>query len=83
MPATTLQKISGVLIITQTAGAGKYYASTAITGAKFSPNGTADGVNIFIAGDNYSIPLTDLTVNGQVPATMTTALVLLNSLFST
>lgn len=83
MAAVTFQKISGVLIITQTAGKGKYYASTAITGAKFSTNTAGDGVNITIAGDDYAISLTDLTVNGQIPATMTTALVLLNSLFST
>lgn len=82
MAAVTLSKVSGVLIITQTAGAGKYYAATAITSAKFNPNNTANGVNITIGGDNYSIPLTDLTVNGQVPTTMTTALVLLTSLFS-
>lgn len=81
MAAISLVKVSGVLSITQTAGAGKYYSSTAVAEAKFCPNNTNDGVNITIGGDNYSISLTDLRVNSQTPATMSTALVLLNSIF--
>ena len=81
--ATTLAKVSGVLIITQTAGLGRYYASTAISAGKFNSNSSADGVNITIGGDSYSIPLTELTVNGQVPSTMSTAITLLNSIFGT
>lgn len=79
--ATNLVKVSGVLSITQTAGQAKYYAATAVAGAKWNPNGAADGINLTIQGDSYYIALTDLTVNGQIPATMSTALVLLNSIF--
>lgn len=81
MPAIFLTKVSGVAIITQTAGAGKYYAATALANGKFSPNAAGDGVNITIGGDSYQIALTDLSVNSQTPATMSTALVLLNSFF--
>ena len=81
--ATNLVKVSGVLSITQTTGLGKYYAATAVANAKFSPTNDSLGVNITIGGDAYTIALTDLSVNSQVPATMTTALVLLNAIFGT
>lgn len=74
-------KVSGVLIITQTTGDGKYYASTAVAGAKFCPTSDGNGVNIKVGGDEYTISLTDLRVNGQAPATLSTALTLLNSIF--
>lgn len=79
--ATSLVKVSGVLSITETAGYGRYYAATAVANAKFNPNSAGDGILLTIGDDNYSIKLTDLRVNSQTPATMSTALVLLNSLF--
>lgn len=81
MPAISLVKVSGVLSITQTAGLGKYYSATAVANAKFNSNNAGDTVYLQIGGDNYEIALTDLRVNSQTPATMSTALVLLNSLF--
>jgi len=81
--AISFQKVSGVAIITQTAGAGKYYDPTALANAKFSPNGAGTGVNVTIGGDNYEISLADLTVNGDTPSTLSSALVLLNSFFGT
>lgn len=81
MPSTSLSKVSGVLNITQTSGQGRYYAATAVAGAKFNPNSAGDGVVVQILGDTFEIALTDLVVNSQTPATMSTALVLLNSIF--
>ena len=78
-----LQKISGVLSITQTTGYGKYYAATQVSGAKFNPTSDGTGVYIFIGTDSYTISLSDLRVNGQAPTTLSTALVLLNSIFGT
>jgi len=81
MAAILLAKISGVLSVTQTTGRPKYYAATAVANAKWNPNADGDGINLTISGDSYSIPLTDLRVNGQTPSTLTTALTLLNSIF--
>lgn len=79
--AISLLKISGVLSITQTAGRPNYYSSTLVSGAKFNSNSAGDGVVIWIGGDCYTISLTDLRVNSQAPATISTALTLLNSIF--
>lgn len=76
-----LAKVSGVLSITQTTGYARYYAATAVANAKFNPNSAGDGVLIQIAGDNFQISLDDLRVNSQAPSTLSTALVLLNSIF--
>lgn len=81
--AVSLTKVSGVLIITDTAGSGRYYGATAVANAKFNPNTEGTIVFITIAGDSYNVPLADLRVNSQTPATMSTALVLLNSIFGT
>ena len=81
--AITLTKVSGVLIITQTTGAGKYYAPTAVAEGKFAPNPAGTGVLITVGGDNYSISLTDLVVGTSSPSTISSALVLLNSIFGT
>lgn len=83
MAAISLLKVSGVLSITQTEGYGKYYGATAIAEAKYTPNSDATAVNLTIGGDNYFINLTDLRVNSQAPTTMSTALVLLNSILGT
>lgn len=76
-----LSKVSGMLIITQTTGSSSYYGATDITSAQFNPNGSGDAIYLQIGKDFYQIKLTDLRVNGQAPSTMSTALVLLNSLF--
>ena len=81
MAAIFLRKTSGVLSITQTTGYAKYYGATQVSGAKFNANPSGDGVLIDIGGDPYSISITDLRVNDQQPATLSTALVLLNSIF--
>lgn len=81
--AITLTKVSGVLIITQTAGAGKYYAPTAVAQGKFAPNAAGNGYLITVGGDNYSISLTDLVVGTTSPANIGSGLVLLNSIFGT
>lgn len=81
MPAINFQKTSGVVIVTQTSGAGKYYGTNSVV--KFSPNTAGNGVDINISGDPYMISLTDLTINGQVPANIGSALVMLNGLFGT
>lgn len=78
---TYLTKVSGVLNITQTTGQGRYYAPTAVANAKWNPNGDLTQINLTIDGDSYYIKLEDLRVNGQTPSTMSTALVLLNSIF--
>lgn len=83
MPAIYLRKTSGVLSITQTTGYAKYYAATQISSAKFNPTPDGAGVLIDIGGDPYTISLTDLRVNDQQPATLSTALILLNSIFGT
>lgn len=80
---TNITKVSGVVIITEQTGKGKYYASALATRTQFSANPAGDGFTISIGADNYQILRTDLQVNGQTPATMTTALVLLNSVFGT
>lgn len=78
-----LTKVSGMLIITQTTGAGSYYGATDISSAQFNPNGAGDTIYLQIGKDFYQIKLTDLRVNGQAPTTMSTALVLLNSILGT
>ncbi len=75
-----LTKVSGVLNITQTTGQGRYYGATAIANSKWNPNGDLTQINLTIDGDSYYIKLEDLRVNGQAPSTMSTALVLLNSI---
>lgn len=82
MPAVAFTKISGMYIVTQTSGAGKYY-SVAATPTKFNALPAGNGVLITMGSDIYSVSLTDLTVNGQYPSTLSTALVLLNSYFGT
>lgn len=78
MAATFLTKVSGVSQITQTTGFPKsYFGGT----GKYQSNADGTGVVIQIGGDTFQISLTDLRVNGQTPATLSTALVLLNSFF--
>lgn len=80
MATISLSKVSGMLIITQTTGKGKYYGATDISSAQYNPNGSGDAIYLQIGKDFYQIKLTELSVNGQIPATMSTALVLLNSI---
>ncbi len=83
MALTTLNKVSGVLIITQTTGYGKYYGATAIAGAKFAPTNDGLSVNLFIGDDNFQIPYGDVQVSASRATSLSNALVLLNSIIGT
>ena len=81
MAAVALTKVSSVIIITQTSGYPKsYFLSSALNG-KYMPTPDGLGVIIYIGGDSYTVKLSELSVNGQIPSTLSTALVLLNSIF--
>lgn len=73
-----ITKISGVVKVTPTGGQPFMY---------FGPIGTikTQGNNIYLKvnNDEYIFPYTDLTVNGQIPSSLTTAMTLLNSIFGT
>lgn len=81
MALTTFTKISGVLIVTQTAGLPIYYSSTALAQGKFKP--TPDGLNVYVTvgNDVYEIPYADVKVTNTRAVTLTDALTLLNSIF--
>lgn len=83
MALTTLNKVSGVLIITQTTGYGKYYGATAIASAKFAPTNDGLYVNLNIGSDNFQIAYGDVQVGATRATTLSTALVLLNSVIGT
>ena len=73
-------KISGV--VTVTSGSNPPKSFFGLSGS-YMTNASNDGFNIQIGEVNFQVSLTDLTVNGQAPSTMTTARVLLNSIFGT
>ena len=83
MALTTLTKISGMLIVTQTAGLPKYYGATAISDAKFAPTNDGLNVNIVIGNDNFIVPFGDVKVTSTRAVTLTDALTLLNSILGT
>lgn len=81
MALTTFTKVSGVLIVTQTAGRPKYYAATALANGKFSPSSDGLDVNITVGNDNFQIPFGDVQVTSTRATTLSQALTLLNSIF--
>lgn len=81
MALTTFTKVSGVLIVTQTAGLPKYYAATALANGKFSPSSNGLNVNITVGNDDYQIPFGDIKVTSTRATTLTDALTMLNSIF--
>lgn len=78
--ATNFSKVSGCYLVSS-AGVNQknYFGSPRGT---FTPNGDSTGMVITIGSDTFQVALTDLSVNGQTPTTISTATVLLNSLFS-
>lgn len=83
MALTILTKVSAMLIVTQTTGLGKYYGATAIASAKFSPSSDGLYVNLYIGGDSFQIAYGDLQVTSTRATTLSSALVLLNSIIGT
>ena len=81
MSLTTFTKVSGVLIVTQTAGLPKYYAATALANGKFNPSSDGLYVNITVGNDNFEIPFGDVQVTATRATTLTDALTMLNSIF--
>ena len=85
--ALTITKISGVLLITKTGNTnpksyfnatGKYQASDDSTTILITITDQAGQVP-----DQYTVAFGDLTVGTSTPTTMSSALVLLNSIFGT
>ena len=73
-------KVSGVYSVTSGSNPPKYFYGA--TGSfSQTPNGT--GYLIFIGGQSFTVSLADLRVNGQAPANIANAAVLLNALFGT
>lgn len=81
--ATNISKVSGVIFVTDGTNQPKSY---------FGANGSYTvwddllGVRITIRSginnpDTYNLALSDITVNGQTPANITTLKVLLNAVF--
>lgn len=83
MALTTFTTISGMLIITQTAGLPRNYGSDLIKQSKFSPSNDGLNVNLTIGNDNYQIPFGDVKVTSTRAVTLTDALTLLNSILGT
>lgn len=83
MPLTTFSKVSGVGIITQTAGYPRYYASTAWAQAKFNPSNDGSYVYITVGNDSYTLAYGDIQVGSTTASTLSDALTLLNSTFGT
>lgn len=83
MSLTTFTKVSGCLIITQTAGLPKYYAATALANGKFNPSNDGLSVYITVGGDNYLLAYGDIKVTATTATSLSSALTLLNSIFGT
>lgn len=83
MPLTTFTKVSGCLVITQTAGYGRYYSPTALANGKFVPCSDGSGVCITVGNDVYVLAYTDIRVTSTTATTLSDALTLLNSIFGT
>jgi len=83
MALTTFTKVSGCLIITQTAGLPRYYAATALANGKFKPSTDGTSVYITVGNDDYVLAYTDIKVTATTATTLTDALALLNSIFGT
>ena len=75
-----ITKISGVVRISMDSGLVQSFVNQPVS---YRANANQDGVDIQIGVKNFQIPVTDLRVNGQTPANITVALVLLNSIFGT
>jgi len=80
---TIFTKLSGMLIITQTAGLPKYYGATAIASAKFAPTNDGLYINLSIGGDNFQVAYGDVRVTSTTATTLSSALTLLNSIIGT
>jgi len=78
--AINITKQSGVIAFTQDSNQPKYYFGER---GSFTVLGDNETIQIQIGGTNYQIVYTNLKVNGQIPATITTAKTLLNSIFGT
>lgn len=75
-----ISKVSGVLFVTYGLGLPKSYFGAI---GNYVPYDNRLGFEITIVRDVYSVLLTDLQVNGQVPSSFSTASILLNSIFGT
>ena len=80
MALINFQKVSGVILVSSGGTNQRNYSGS----PKCTFNQTSDGLGMLITidKDSYQVSLTDLQVNGQTPTTISTATVLLNSLFS-
>lgn len=76
----TIQKISGVLFVTDaTATPKSYFGAT----GKFQASTDGTTIQINIGADSYNTAYGGLTVGTSTAASMSEALVLLNSIFGT
>lgn len=73
-------RVSGVFSVTSGSNPPKYFYG-ATGNFQQTPDGT--GYLITIGNAQFSVPLTTLRVNGQTPANINNAAVLLNALFGT
>lgn len=76
--AIYFSKVSGVVRVATDSDVPRIYFTPS---GKCIPNPDGVNVTVQIQGDTFTIPYTDLRVNNQTPATMSTAITLLNSLF--
>jgi hypothetical protein len=69
-------KTSGVIKITPTGEQPQMFFG--VTGKVIT---LGNNINLTVGEKEFNFPYTDITVNGQVPSSLTTAMTLLNSIF--
>jgi len=76
--ATNITSISGVISVSMDGGIARSYFGEK---GKYTFMANQTTLQVYIGGDSYNIELSDLQVNGQAPASLAEALVLLNAVF--